>query len=41
MAGVGGGGKLFYASFSESVLSLLFSDLFVLPVTDNLLFLKK
>ena len=35
------GGDFFWASLSEPVFSLLFSNLFVSPLTDNLLFLKK
>ena len=36
-----GGGKLSKATLPEPVYSLLFSDYFVSPVTDNLLFLNQ
>ena len=38
---MGEGGKLSKATLPEQVYSLLFSDYFVSPVTDNLLFLNQ
>ena len=38
--GWGGGGKLFKASLHGPLFTLLFSDHFVSPVTDNWLFLN-